>query len=78
MDSQKIIKSLVDEGFRCVGMISEARSKCVMLKERIFQNTICDIDQKIIQINNDINKYSDRLSEVYKELQNYGTFSQLE
>ena len=78
MHSKKIIKSIVDEGFSCIGMISEARSKCLILKEIIMKKPVFDIEQRISKINDDINKYSNRLLEVYKELQNYGTFSQLE
>jgi len=79
------VHNLISKGFEYLGMINEARAKCIILKEKIQkkqQNSedICllDLNKKINQINKDLNTYSCKLNKIYEELKSYEKISKLE
>ena len=83
MDSQIKIKRLIRQGFSYLGMIDEAKSRCLLLKQR-FQKTEISHDSnakfnaEIGQIRFDLSKYSRKLKRIHKELEENGAFSKLE
>jgi uncharacterized protein YukE len=85
VDSQIKIKRLIRQGFSYLGMIDEARSRCVLLKQK-FQKNQSDFlfesndkfDAEMGQIRMDLSKYSRKLKRIHKELEENGAFSKLE
>lgn len=76
---------LINKGFEYLGMIDEARAKCILLKEKIQKipknsniAIFADLDKKIKQINQDLNTYSCKLDKVYEELKSYENVPKLE
>lgn len=76
---------LVNRGFSYLGMINEARAKCILLKQRVQlmrESSVFDLNQNIEnemnQIKSDISKYTRKLEKVNEELKEYGFVSELE
>lgn len=78
---------LVNRGFSYLGMINEARAKCILLKNRVQlmrEDTDTDFDlyqsieDEVKQIQSDISKYTRKLEKVNEELKEYGFVSELE
>lgn len=76
---------LVNRGFSYLGMINEARAKCILLKQRVQlmrESSVFDLNQNIEnemnQIKGDISKYTRKLEKVNEELKEYGFVSELE
>lgn len=86
MDSQIKIKRLIRQGFSYLGMIDEARSRCVLLKQKFQKSQLTEFaidsndkfDAEIGQIRMDLSKYSRKLKRIHKELEENGAFSKLE
>jgi hypothetical protein len=86
MDCCKKLQALIDQGRSHIGMMSEARSKCLLLEEKInfFNDFDCPeeyfsyFSAQLMQIRDDINTYSEQLCTIREKLRSYGAFSGLE
>lgn len=84
---EKQVKILVDKGFSYLGMINEAKLKCVLLKQRINKTKGSEvmvphftknINAEMLQIRSDLAKYTHKLRKVREELREYGVLTELE
>lgn len=74
------IQGLIDKGYSYIGMINEAKSKCLLLKEKMQSSEcldpICDpksnLEERLKQIDKDIHKYSAKLMNVCQKLRENG------
>jgi hypothetical protein len=75
MNSPFLIQGLISEGYSYLGMISEAQSKCLILKEKA-QRSDCDqnpdLHDSLAQINEDIDRYSVKLMNLCNKLRQNG------
>jgi hypothetical protein len=87
MDYHKKVQLLIEKGCSCLGMINEARSKCLLLQNKMnffkentdtFEDHFPFLMDQIIQIRSDLNRYSEQLGIVREELKTHGAFSSLE
>lgn len=80
------VKKLISKGFAYMGMINEAQMRAVLLRQKlalakkngIDAAQIEDFQAKSRQIRRDLDKYSDKILKIHKELDSYGDFSELE
>ena len=86
MNSPYLIQGLIDKGFSYLGMINEAKSKCLILKDKIkrldekpefLEETTSEILCQMLQIRKDINKYSEKLMGISKALRENGAIQHL-
>jgi hypothetical protein len=84
---ERQLKILIDKGFSYLGMINEAKLKCVLLKQRINKTKDSEvvvphftqnINAEMMQIKSDLAKYTHKLKKVREELREYGVVTELE
>lgn len=88
MKKDKEIQNLINQGFGYMGMINEAKLKCLLLKKRIEkilnqkpQNSKCTynaIKSEVLEIQKDIHKYTHKLKIVENKLREHGIFTEVE
>lgn len=76
----KRVHFLLNKGMGCVGMIAEINSKCRLLQLRLKQSNDPDslqseFEERLVQMKEDLAKYSRRIKKIYEELESYGIFS---
>lgn len=80
MNAPFVIQGLIDQGYSYLGMINEAKSKCLILKDKIQSENLCEsdhdfsveLDKRLKQINQDIHKYSEKLMNICEQLRKNG------
>jgi len=93
-DKEERTESLLEEAMGLKGMIAEVQSKARLLKARmqreqkaqyesgeamIPSDSLCeDIQGSIVQMKEDLAKYSSRLKEIHEELARYGVISDIQ
>lgn len=79
--NRKRVRKLLNHGMVCIGMIAEAKSKCLLLKKKLNaakkrgeDNDVFfdEIEATIVQMRQDLAKYPRRLKKIYKELDEEG------
>lgn len=80
-------KNLIKIGFAYVGMINEAKIKCILCQQKIktvstsseiSQEFIQTVKNQIVQIENDLSKYICKLKKICKELEGHEGIFKLE
>lgn len=81
MNSPFFIQGLISEGYSYLGMINEAKSKCLILKEKASRYDLVDqangLEDSIKQINQDIHKYSTKLMNICDKLRENGALQHM-
>lgn len=87
-DLEQRIQELLDESSSYLGMIDEAKAKTCLLRARLQVFNTKDEDEEIAfqeeiqcqigQIRQDLAKYSKKLKQVHKELEDYGVTFEVE
>jgi|688.fasta_scaffold15885_17 hypothetical protein len=81
---EKKLQKLLNKGFTYLGMISEAKIRCTLLKNRIIKGSpkevsqpsfVAQIDAELKQIQNDLATYTQKLECVYEDLKKHGITS---
>jgi hypothetical protein len=73
------LQELLEEARGLKGMFAEVACKSRLLARQIAESGFdLDVDKSIIQMRNDLYKYSDRIDKIFVELKSYGIASKLE
>lgn len=68
---------LIEEGFGLLGMIHEVQAKAKLLKQRDRALNPEYVESQVRQMHIDLSTYSSRLDEIYEEISEYDTISNI-